>query len=103
MAGHQGDLAGDALKLTLQPPQEGAQPRRFPEIAAAAPASQGDQSVIVPRPQDILTIEQAVLIRKADAGQLPCPRCANPLAARVLPYEDANEVLLWCPCGFEEL
>jgi hypothetical protein len=41
----------------------------------------------------------------AERDKLPCPRCEQPLQAvnYLNPIlEGANEVLLWCGCGFRE-
>lgn len=61
-----------------------------------------------------MTPEQQVLINSlkqqsikalAERGELPCPRCEQPLQAinySSFTVESAGDKLLWCSCGFRE-
>lgn len=45
------------------------------------------------------------IISRAEAGELPCPRCGFPLSARAFDLEGQPELLLFCQgeaCEFEE-
>jgi hypothetical protein len=68
--------------------------------------SELEPRVIIPRPEDILTPDEADLIQRADRGELPCLTCGEPLQAEKVISEYYEGVILFCPdgrCGYMEL
>ncbi len=60
---------------------------------------------VYPRPEDILTTPEAELVQLADRGELPCPRCGEPLWGDKLIKEEFYEgIALLCleGCGLRE-
>lgn len=56
-------------------------------------------------PMPALSPEIEHIISRAEAGELPCPRCGFPLSARAFDLEGQPELLLFCQgeaCEFEE-
>ena len=61
---------------------------------------------IIPRPEDILTSDEADLIQRADRGELLCLTCGEPLQAEKVVSIYYQGVILFCPdgrCGYMEL
>ena len=68
--------------------------------------SEREANPIIPRPEDILTAEEAELLQRAARGELTCLTCGEVLEAEkvISPYYEG--VILWCPdleCGYVEL
>jgi hypothetical protein len=64
-----------------------------------------ETKVIVPRPEDILTPSEAQVLHLADRGELPCPRCRQPLyGTKVIEPGLYEGIILIClaGCGFRE-
>ena len=62
---------------------------------------------IIPRPEDILTPQEAEIWQRVDRGELPCPCCGQPLEGGKVVIDGIYEgVLLSCSdvsdCGFVE-
>ena len=58
-------------------------------------------------PEDVLTRDEAELLARARRGELPCPRCEQPLYGEFVyfPLDDGDcyaGVKLSCLCGFVE-
>jgi len=58
-------------------------------------------------PEDVLTRDEAELLARARGGELPCPRCGQPLYGEFMyfPLDDGDcyaGVKLSCLCGFVE-
>ena len=68
--------------------------------------SEKEPQSVTPRPEEILTTQEAEVLQKAEAGVLPCPRCGQMLRAEMIVSGDYEGVLLSCPdrgsCGFRE-
>jgi hypothetical protein len=67
--------------------------------------SEGEPRRVVPRPEQILTPEEAELIQRAEWGHLPCLICGEPLQAAKAVSECYEGVILYCPdgrCGYME-
>jgi hypothetical protein len=60
--------------------------------------------VIYPRPEDILTSEEATILQRADRGELVCPRCGETLAAEKVVCAVYEGIVLTCRtgCGWQE-
>jgi len=66
---------------------------------------EGEPRRVVPRPEQILTPEEAELIQRAEWGEFPCPSCSEPLLAAKAVSECYEGVVLYCPdgsCGYTE-
>jgi predicted RNA-binding Zn-ribbon protein involved in translation (DUF1610 family) len=99
LAGFQIELAGDELHLTRLPAEEEAEQLAF-WLAETAPGAEeaGLPPAAPPTPQ------QAELLAKTNASELPCPICGETLKARLTqPEEDTDGMLLYCACGFKEV
>lgn len=62
---------------------------------------------IEPRPEDVLDSYEAEILRRAEAGELPCYQCGQSLVAKKLIIDGVYEgVVLFCPdigyCGVIE-
>ena len=68
--------------------------------------SEKEPQSVTPRPEEILTTQEAEVLQKAEAGVLPCPWCGQTLRADMIVSGDYEGVLLSCPdgggCGFRE-
>ena len=69
--------------------------------------SEEEPHSVTPRPEEILTTQEAEVLQKAEAEVLPCPRCGQMLRAEMIVSGEYYEgVLLSCPdtggCGFRE-
>ncbi len=68
--------------------------------------SEYEPQSVTPRPEDILTAQEAEVLQKAEAGVLPCPWCGRMLRAEMIVSGDYEGVVLSCPdggsCGFRE-
>jgi len=68
--------------------------------------SEKEPHSVTPRPEEILTSQEAEVLQKAEAGVLPCPWCGQMLRAEMLVSGDYEGVVLSCPdgggCGFRE-
>jgi len=74
--------------------------------AVTLPDVEPRAKTIIPRPEDILTPEEAELIQQADREELPCLSCGEPLQAEKVVSKFYEGVILFCPdgsCGFTEL
>jgi predicted RNA-binding Zn-ribbon protein involved in translation (DUF1610 family) len=97
LGGYQVDLEGEEIRLIPLPPPDAKQ------LPLPNPPAGG---VIHPQVENVATREEAELIERARAGELPCPKCGKPLGADQVMIEQMSRVLLWCPdtekCGFRE-
>jgi hypothetical protein len=99
LAGFQVELDGDELHLTRLPAEEEAEQLAF-WLAETAP----DTAEAVPPPEKPGTSQQDERVTQANARELPCPICGEPLKARLTqPEEDTDGMLLYCSCGFKEV
>ncbi len=61
---------------------------------------------IIPRPEDILTSQEAHLLQQADQEKRPCPCCRQPLMGEKIISEEYEGIILFCPnenvCGYRE-
>ena len=68
--------------------------------------SENEPQSVTPRPQEILTTQEAEVLQKAAAGVLPCPWCGQTLRAEMIVSGNYEGVVLSCPdrggCGFRE-
>ena len=68
--------------------------------------SEKEPQSVTPRPEEVLTTQEAEVLQKAEAGALPCPWCGHPLMAEMIISGDYEGVVLSCPdrghCGFRE-
>ena len=67
--------------------------------------SEDEPRHIIPRPEDILSPEEAHLIQRAEREELPCPCCGETLAAAKVVGECYEGVVLYCldnSCGYTE-
>ena len=68
--------------------------------------SEKEPHSVTPRPEQILTSQEAEVLQKAEAGVLPCPWCGQMLRAEMIVSGDYEGVVLSCPdgggCGFRE-
>jgi hypothetical protein len=68
--------------------------------------SEKEPHSVAPRPEEILTTQEAEVLQKAEAGVLPCPCCGQTLRAEMIVSADYEGVLLSCSdrggCGFRE-
>ena len=68
--------------------------------------SEVEPKIIIPRPEDILTSDEADLIQRADRGELLCLSCGEPLQAEKVISKYYEGVILFCPdgrCGYMEI
>ena len=66
---------------------------------------EGEPRCVVPRPEQILTPEEAELIQQAERKELPCLSCGEPLQAGKAVSECYEGVILYCldsNCGYTE-
>ena len=68
--------------------------------------SEEEPHSVTPRPEEVLTSQEAEVLQKAEAGVLPCPWCGQMLRADMIVSGDYEGVVLSCPdrgaCGFRE-
>jgi len=69
--------------------------------------AEGEPIPIVPRPEDVLTPQEAEILQQVDRGELLCPCCGQPLEGSKVVIDGVYEgVLLSCSdvseCGFVE-
>lgn len=68
--------------------------------------SEREPKLIIPRPEDILTPEEAELLQQADRGEFTCLTCGETLLAEKVICDVYEGVILFCPdglCGYVEL
>jgi hypothetical protein len=68
--------------------------------------SERELKLIIPRLEDILTLEEADLLQRAARGEFTCLTCGEPLLAEKMICEVYEGVILFCPdglCGYVEL
>jgi hypothetical protein len=63
--------------------------------------------VVEVRMEDVLAVEEAELLDRAEKGAVPCPWCGRPLRGELVYFEFGDEdsyagVRLSCSCGFVE-
>ena len=66
---------------------------------------EGEPRYFTPRPEDILTSDEADLIQRADRGEVACLTCDRPLSWAKIVSDDYVGVVLFClddDCGFVE-
>lgn len=68
---------------------------------------QGRHAAAKVRPEEVLTLDEMRVLARARNGELPCPRCGQPLYGELAyyPLEDDDcyaGVRLSCSCGFVE-
>ena len=68
--------------------------------------SEKEPQSVTPRPEEILTTQEAEVLQNAEAGVLSCPWCGQMLRAEMIVSGDYEGVVLSCPdrgiCGFRE-
>ena len=81
---------------------------RYPgrEVVCCGGMSEKEPHSVTPRPEEVLTSQEAEVLQKAEVGVLPCPCCGQTLGAAMIVSGDCEGVLLSCPhrggCGFRE-
>jgi len=94
------------LASASAPTRQGTARYPRPGVVCCGGMPERDPQSAGPRPEKVFTTQEAEVLRKAEAGVLPCPWCGQMLRANMMVSGDYQGVLLSCPdrgsCGFRE-